>query len=174
MRNNFKKGVTLIELLITIAIISILAVVIVSLINPVESGRKSRDAKRISDLATLKRAIDLALADKQTLSTTGTIILSPTTDITYIDGYGLNISKYLPAIPQDPSHSLSGSIQVINGGCEHVSVNRNSIVYEFKSDEASNTYAIRARLESKGNCAALSQDGFPSDYYEMGTKLDSF
>ena len=59
---NLKKkqnGFTLLELLIVIAIIAILSVILVIVLNPSESLKKTRDAQRMSDLATLKKAIGL-------------------------------------------------------------------------------------------------------------------
>jgi len=61
-----KKGFTLIELLVVIAIIAILSVVVVLTLNPAEMLRRSRDSNRASDLATIKTAISLYLADVST------------------------------------------------------------------------------------------------------------
>ena len=164
-KNNKKTGFSLIEVLIVIAIISTLAFVIVTLVNPVEMGRKSRDAKRLSDLGTIKRAIDLALADKKTLSLTDIITINSVTDI---DGNGLDISKYLPTIPKDPSYSASGGdVRVVLKNCTSATANKNSMVYEYKSDGS--TYVLRARFESLGSCTTITEDGYPSDYYELGT-----
>ena len=56
-----KKGFTLLELLIVITILSILTLVVVLFINPVELLKKARDVQRMSDLATAKSAIVLYL-----------------------------------------------------------------------------------------------------------------
>ena len=58
-----RKGFTLIELLIVIAIIAVLSVVVILSLNPAELLRQARDSNRISDMATLKSAISLYLAD---------------------------------------------------------------------------------------------------------------
>jgi prepilin-type N-terminal cleavage/methylation domain-containing protein len=159
------RGITLIELLVVIAIISVLAVVLVSLINPAESGRKARDAARISDLATIKRAIDLALADRQPLSPTGVIGIS---SITNLDGNGLDVSKYLPSIPQDPAYDTGGgSVRVVLMDCTSIPASKDTMVYEYKSD--GDTYVIRTRLESASNCQTITQDGYASNYFELGT-----
>lgn len=60
-----KKAFTLIELLVVIAIIAILSVVVILSLNPAELLRQSRDSNRISDMATLKSALSLYLADGQ-------------------------------------------------------------------------------------------------------------
>ena len=55
--NQNPKGFTLLELLIVISIIAILSVALIFVLNPAETLKKSRDAQRISDLATLKSAL---------------------------------------------------------------------------------------------------------------------
>jgi prepilin-type N-terminal cleavage/methylation domain-containing protein len=54
---------TLIELLVVIAIIAILAVVVVLTLNPAQLLAQSRDATRVSDMATLNTAIGLYQTD---------------------------------------------------------------------------------------------------------------
>ena len=56
---NFKKikGFTLIEVLVTVSIISILAAVIA--INSVDAGKQSRDEKRQADIRNLQSALEL-------------------------------------------------------------------------------------------------------------------
>jgi prepilin-type N-terminal cleavage/methylation domain-containing protein len=58
-----RKAFTLIELLVVIAIIAVLSVVVILSLNPAELLRQSRDSNRISDMATLKSALSLYLAD---------------------------------------------------------------------------------------------------------------
>jgi prepilin-type N-terminal cleavage/methylation domain-containing protein len=59
-----RKGFTLIELLVVIAIIAVLSIVVILSLNPAELLRQARDSNRVSDLATLKSAISLYLADQ--------------------------------------------------------------------------------------------------------------
>lgn len=58
-----KKGFTLVELLIVIAILAILSVAVVLVLNPAELIRQSRDSTRISDMAALNSSISLYLTD---------------------------------------------------------------------------------------------------------------
>lgn len=61
-----EQGFTLLELLIVVSIIAILSVALILVLNPVETLRKSRDAQRISDLATMKTALGLYLTSTST------------------------------------------------------------------------------------------------------------
>lgn len=64
-----RRGFTLIELLVVIAIIAILAVVVVLTLNPAQLLAQSRDANRVSDLATLSAAVNLYTTDQAGAST---------------------------------------------------------------------------------------------------------
>ncbi len=59
-----RRAFTLIELLVVIAIIAILAVVVVLVLNPAQLLAQSRDANRMSDMATLASAINLYTTDQ--------------------------------------------------------------------------------------------------------------
>lgn len=54
-----RQGFTLIELLIVIAIIAVLSVVVVLVLSPVELLRQARDSTRLSDMATINKAIGI-------------------------------------------------------------------------------------------------------------------
>ena len=69
-----REGFTLIELLVVIAIIAILSVVVVLTINPAEMLRQSRDTQRISDLNTLKSALNLYLVDSSAPNLASSIV----------------------------------------------------------------------------------------------------
>ena len=57
------RAFTLIELLVVIAIVAVLAVTVILTLNPAQLLRQARDSNRTQDLATLKSAISLYLAD---------------------------------------------------------------------------------------------------------------
>jgi len=82
IRTN-RKGFTLIELLVVIAIIAVLAVVVILSLNPAELLRQARDSNRVSDMATLKSAISLYLADVNSPN-----IASSTATCGITSGYG--------------------------------------------------------------------------------------
>ena len=58
-----RKGFTLIEILIVIAIVAVLSAAIILALSPAEILRKSRDATRIADLSTLNNALVRYLSD---------------------------------------------------------------------------------------------------------------
>ena len=85
MVTAIRKGFTLVELLIVITILVILGIFVILLINPAEILAKSRDSQRISDLATMKGAMQLFLTDPgvnlTTLMTTECLLSTDTPPI---------------------------------------------------------------------------------------------
>lgn len=98
-----KKGFTLLELLITIAVIAILSVVLVIILNPAETLQKSRDTQRISDLNTMRTAVGLYIT---TTSTPAISSSTNTTNALCVNGSG-NPTLYLSA-----QNAASGTISV--------------------------------------------------------------
>jgi len=94
--NKFKKGFTLLELLIVIGILAILSAVTILVINPSELLKKSRDTSRINDLAAIKSAITVLMGnssiDFSVCSSTQVYVSLPTEDGTLgaylLDGTG--------------------------------------------------------------------------------------
>jgi prepilin-type N-terminal cleavage/methylation domain-containing protein len=60
---RLRSAFTLIELLVVIAIIAILTVVVILSLNPAELLRQSRDANRVSDMATIADALNVYSTD---------------------------------------------------------------------------------------------------------------
>jgi prepilin-type N-terminal cleavage/methylation domain-containing protein len=182
MKKRLQQGFTLIELLVVVAIIAILALVVMLALNPVEMQRRSRDSRRLSDLGTVRRALDLALVDGASLKGTTTTLYTNNTgasgalDATSLNNLvGVDISKYLATIPQDPQFGATGTnIQTTNGTCGATPgtapIDKAAMVYSFSSN--GDTYEINAYLESTDNCAIPKDDGGNNAAkYEMGTKL---
>lgn len=177
MNKKQSKGFTLIELLVVVAIIAILALIVLLALNPVEMARRSRDSRRLSDLGTLRRAIDLALADGGTLPDTtgvaGYVSLNSSSSVTLFPNGAagdLDISKYLSVVPEDPYTSTSNPqvLGVAGGVCSGATGVPGNLVYEFESN--GNTYVLRTRLESEENCSAITSDGNNgSNFFEIGT-----
>ncbi len=58
------KGFSLLELLIVIAILAILFAAVLIFLDPSETLRKTRDARRIADLAQIKKSIEMYIQDQ--------------------------------------------------------------------------------------------------------------
>ena len=123
MMKSERKGFTLIEILIVVAIIAILASVVLVGLGPTQS--LGRDARRVSDLHEVQNGLELyynakgayPVAAKGVWTGAGSL----TTDLT---GAGLQINS----VPQDPS-----------GG---------AATYQYGTDAAGTTYILGANLEN--------------------------
>ncbi len=62
IKKQEQRGFTLIELIVSIAILAILVAVLVVAINPTEQLARSRDTKRVADLNALKSSLNLYVA----------------------------------------------------------------------------------------------------------------
>lgn len=65
MKTIFKKGFTLVELLIVIALIAILSVAVLATINPIEQANKARDSRVQNDAAEVMNAYERYYASSQ-------------------------------------------------------------------------------------------------------------
>lgn len=162
------KGFTLIELLMTMGVIAVLASVMFIIINPTEQARRARDSKRISDLSTIKTAIDLGLADgEELISTAGWVTFGADVD-NFAGMTDFKIGKYAPTIPKDP-YKGTGLPKIITDGAACSTSGAASIPeYLFWSD--GETYIVRSVMESKTNCNLVQDDGNPNSTYELGTE----
>lgn len=173
-RGQNLQGFTLVELLVVIAIIAILAAVVVLIINPLELTRRSRDAARFTDMASLQQAINVA-AQEATNSGTDILCLggltggactgSSQSGTRVSDGTGwvkVNLSSQqsvsVPTLPVDP-------------------VNDTDYHYTYCSDGVS--WEIDTVLESQQQINKMAQDGGDENdvpggtaKYETGSKLD--
>lgn len=184
-----QKGFTLIELLIVIAIVAVLAVTVVLTLNPAELLKQARDSNRIADLATLKSAVSLYLADGQSTSAWNNTTC-------YVDTSGATChgSVRFSAVYATTSATTSRAVD----GTGWVPVNFNLIssgspIGQLPKDPTSNTtyfyayaassstgyFKITANMESTryaqggGSSDMESTDGgIYSDIYEVGTKLN--
>lgn len=174
LRVNEIEGFTLIELLVVIGIIGILAILVLLAINPAEMQRKGRDATRLSDLATIKKAIDLTLTNNTNAQLQGSTDIPFFADSTgtratdtNANYAGLDIHTFLSNLPIDPLYeSLSTEeIPIANG---LTTITKDNMRYFFGSNGA--TYELNAILESTSNYGKVTGDGGDSNLrYETGS-----
>ncbi|TSC66682.1 MAG: Uncharacterized protein CEO21_121 [Microgenomates group bacterium Gr01-1014_80] len=162
-------GFTLVELLVVIAIIAILAAVVVLIINPLELTRRGRDSARLTDLANLQQAINVAV---QEASAAGTNIACAGAAATCVDrsyqgtrvtdgtgwlrvNLGVQTSVTVPTLPIDPS---------------------NGAVYHYTYCGSGDNWQIITDLESAQQIPKEGTDGGTgtgsSAYYEIGSVLN--
>lgn len=165
------KGFTLVELLVVIAIIAILAAVVVLIINPLELTRRGRDAARLSDLANLQQAINVAVQEAtnsgQNIACAGaaadcrddsTGAGKRGTDGTGWIKVNLGVQKSVsvPTLPVDPT---------------------NSAAYHYTYCGNGDDWEIFTVLESDQQKPRMTTDGgsvssFSDNYYEVGSVLN--
>ncbi len=175
MKKLVQKGFTLIELLIVIGILGILVAAVLLAINPAEGQKKARDTKRMKDLTTLQIIIDQAVADGIFTATgawnsgTGTSACNGG----WLGGAGINLCKYVPVLPVDPSSKASTTIAGAAGATDCTSattVSAKATYYYVNYDQPSGSYEINVRQESTSNCGNLENDGGNSNLNaEAGT-----
>jgi type II secretion system protein G len=113
MKIKFKKGFTLIELMVVVIIIAILTSIVMA--SFAQAKAKSRDAKRISDLAQLQLALELgfdkcnSFPQASTVNGIHVLVLSSVFSSSCFNPARTNspyvLSDFISRIPTDPNGS---------------------------------------------------------------------
>lgn len=135
MNTNRKQGFTLIELMVTIAIIAIMSAIVIA--NVSQARAKARDSKRVSDISQIRLAATLFFercnvypAYPLNITDNGTI-----SGTSYCPA-GITLETYLAKVPVDPT-------------------NTGSYVYKYAVSPTQDDYHIGALLET--NSSALQE-----------------
>ncbi len=159
------QGFTLVELLVVIAIIAILAAVVVLIINPLELTRRGRDAARLSDLANLQSAINVAV--QEATGSSAAILCSQggatCTGKSNVDSRNSNGTGWVKV---DLSSSKSVSVATLAVDPTNSASNH----YTYCSDGTG--WEIDAALESQQQSGKAGGDGGnDTALYEVGSSL---
>ena len=191
-------GFTLIELLVVIAIIAILSIVVVLTISPAEMLRQSRDSQRISDLSTLKSAINLYMVDSSNpnlasssagygscyLSTIGGVGTTSAKCGVFANTYTLNVSTTATLLRKNDSTGwIPIAFSQVSLGTPIASLpidptNNANYYYAYAATSSGGTYyfEINAFMESKkygtngSNDIVTNDGGDNTATYEVGSK----
>jgi prepilin-type N-terminal cleavage/methylation domain-containing protein len=169
MPNKIQKGFTLIELLIVIAVLGILAVAVLSAINPIEQINRSRDTGSKSDSEQLISAIDRFYASSGYYpwaadADSDNTELDPLVEIDTADQtFGTDAEEMLTRLSDAESGELKSSyIQRIVGGANKLSI------YNLGT-QGSSTYvcfvpkSASMRTEAWNRCEETSAN-LPTDF----------
>ena len=110
---SFTKGFSLIELMVVIAIIALLTALITS--NFAQSKAKSRDGKRISDLAQIQLSLELFFDRCNGYPTSLDIAQTLPSCPNDQNGTQINLGYFISKIPTDISTNASYDYAVTNG-----------------------------------------------------------
>jgi general secretion pathway protein G len=179
-RAQFKKGFTLVELLVVIAILAILAVAVVLVLNPAELLKQARDSTRISDMAALNSAVALYFAD--VAPSTQSAVVRCTVDTTFPGGGTacvLNVSTTVDGTGwvSIPFSSISSGSPLARLPLDPV--NSGVLFYAAKVSSTVGAYELNANMESvkysstsaSEVVSATKDGGNNAGWYEVGSSL---
>lgn len=175
MKKTAHRGFTLVELLVVIAIIAILAAVVVLIINPLELTKRGRDAARLTDLANLQSAINVAVQES-TGSGTAAILCKANGNYPCngSSNTGTRVSDGTGWVKTDMSSQKSVSIPTLP--IDPI----NDVTYHYTYCADNDTWEIDTVLESDQQKGKMATDGGPdaadnatdtTGRYEVGSSL---
>ena len=176
---NTKKGFTLIELLIVIGILAILVAAVVVVLNPAQLLAQARDGQRMSDMDSLRSAINLylATASNATLTATSTMTSSSTVTFTGADATQFATVRISSSTAVNSTGWVPVDFTKITGGSPLARlpvdpINDGAHFYAYTANNTSSTYKLITVLESTKYAANMANDGgLSSSYYEIGSDV---
>ena len=186
MNNNIqkKKGITLIELLIVIAIIAILGSATVLVLNPVELMAQGRDGTRVNDMDSLRNALNNYVVNNTTVDLkAGTCNVSAAskgcatagTAGTTNSPFGTAGTAKLSTVGTGTNVTGTGWLPVNFGTNPALSAlpldptNTATYFYAYGSESTYNTFVVASRLESTKYRDKMKNDGGPRSACGGGT-----
>lgn len=182
---NERAAFTLIELLVVIAIVAALAAVVIVTLNPAELMRQARDTRRMSDFATLHKALAFLEAESAGLASMGS---TSTLSVSIPDTSGTCDNLGLPALPSGWAYRCvtSANLRNVDGTgwlpADFASLGGRSPLATLPVDPVNTTssgqyytYAVGSwklstTLEATKNLARMRGDqGVDAMRFEMGT-----
>ncbi|MEK7648542.1 MAG: prepilin-type N-terminal cleavage/methylation domain-containing protein [Patescibacteria group bacterium] len=105
-----KKGFTLVELLVVVAIIGLMAGIATVSVNSVRS--KARDARRVADIKQIQNALELYYSDSGTYPAAEVAKIGEGSGVAisnlgFTTAVGVGDSVYLNPVPKDPASTQS-------------------------------------------------------------------
>jgi len=177
-----KKGFTLLELLIVIAILAILAASVLVVINPAEILKKSRDTRRVNDLDSLRSALAMYITDVSSPDLDGTGDCSTTEWITSSTAScrtaGIGTCTKSNSTAVDGTGWIPVDLSSISTGSPIASLpidptNNATYFYSYRCDGTNTTFELNAALESTYYTSTIDSDGKDggddNSLYEVGT-----
>lgn len=150
-----KNGFTLIELVIVVAIISVLSIFVLSTLDPVSQFQKANDGRRKSDLSQVQKALETYYQDNgryPSNSASFEIISQDAQDPT--KEWGTDFSPYMNPLPKEPNSSKNYIYYAEIGGQAYylyASLDRGG-----KDPQACNGGVICANVPAGASCGSSS------------------
>ncbi len=173
---KYKKGFTLLEILLVIALIGVLAAIVLIAINPTRQLAQARNVERLSDINTIYQAIEQFVVDSrgeypqqitntiQNICRTGTESIGGPTDCSGSVDLRILVPQYLSSIPEDP---LGGAYQI------RINPDNNQLSIRASSAELNQSVVINPRVlpwaEGGDNIYIISASGTNYRVHEFTT-----
>lgn len=137
--NMKRKGFTLIELILVVAIIGIFSAGVLAAINPSQQVQKANDSRRKTDLEMIQRALEAYYADNGRYPTSST---NEIVNNSIVVVWGSSWQPYMDTLPKDPDSNRR-------------------YVYGVSAD--GQTYGLYASLERGTDAQACHSNGSACD-----------
>lgn len=156
-----RRGFTLIEVLIVVALLAILAVVALLALNPAAAQDRTRDASRLKDMTTLQAVVEQYVSDNSNATLNRVSTANSGSNACGTAGWlGTDLCSYANVLPVDQSNKSTNFIRTDG-------VSTTGIV-AYQVIVGGGNYRICSRMQSKGNSEKLTSDGGNgAAYYEV-------